>query len=81
MINDLIKKSRVALKIIESYSQDEVDKLCEAVAWSGVKEENCAKISKLAVEESKMGYYEGKYGKNASKNKRCLQPNERRKIC
>ncbi|WZL72091.1 aldehyde dehydrogenase family protein [Clostridiaceae bacterium 35-E11] len=63
----LITRARNAQKIANAYTQEKVDDLCTAIAWNIVKEVNADKIAKLAVEESKLGNYEGKYAKLMTK--------------
>ncbi|MDK2917809.1 MAG: sulfoacetaldehyde dehydrogenase [Candidatus Petromonas sp.] len=62
-VSGLIERARKAQAQIEDYSQEQVDTLVKAIAWEIVKEENSKKISELAVEESQLGNYEGKYTK------------------
>lgn len=62
-VAELIERARKAQEIAEGFSQEKVDLLVKAVAWEIVKEENAKKIAALAVEESNLGNYEGKYGK------------------
>ncbi|MFZ5967556.1 MAG: aldehyde dehydrogenase family protein [Bacillota bacterium] len=66
-VKELIERARKAQKIADSYTQEKVDELCTAIAWNIVKEENADKIAKLAVEESQLGNYDGKYGKLMNK--------------
>lgn len=65
----LVKRARVAQEAIENYTQEQVDKLVRAVVWNIVKDGPAQEISKLAVEESRMGNYEGKYNKLMAKAK------------
>ena len=60
-VQSLMKRARAAQKIAEGYTQEQVDKLCAAITWAVVKEENARKVAKLAYEESQMGYEEAKY--------------------
>ncbi|MDW7676969.1 MAG: aldehyde dehydrogenase family protein, partial [Bacillota bacterium] len=65
----LIERARKAQETIEHYTQEQVDELVEAVVWNIVKDGPAQEISKLAVEESGMGNYEGKYNKLMAKSK------------
>lgn len=65
----LIKRARAAQEAIEYYDQEQVDKLVRAVVWNIVKDGPAQEISKLAVEESRMGNFEGKYNKLMAKAK------------
>jgi len=60
-VQSLMQRARAAQKIAEGYTQEQVDKLCAAITWAVVKEDNARKIAKLAFEESQMGYEEAKY--------------------
>lgn len=59
----LIKRARAAQEIANTFPQEKVDELTAAMAWAIVKPENSKKIAELAVEESRMGTYDSKYGK------------------
>jgi sulfoacetaldehyde dehydrogenase len=69
----IMDRARQAQKIASSYSQERVDEIVRAVAWAAVKEENARKISLLAVEESKLGYYDAKYVKLQKKIRGALR--------
>lgn len=68
-VESLIKRARKAQESIEDYTQEQVDKLVTAVVWNIVKDGPAQEISKLAVEESRMGNFEGKYNKLMAKAK------------
>ncbi len=68
-VSKLISRARKAQAIAEEYSQEQVDKLVTAIAWDIVKPGVAEEIAKMAVEESGMGNYEGKYGKLMTKIK------------
>lgn len=63
MIADLIQRARAAQAAIADYTQEQVDMLVRAIAWEIVKEDNAKEIATLAVEESALGNYQGKYVK------------------
>lgn len=63
LVAKLIERARKAQEIADTYSQERVDELVKAIAWALVKEENAVKVAQLAVEESKLGYYDAKYVK------------------
>ncbi len=65
----LVKRARAAQEAIEYYNQEQVDKLVRAVVWNVVKDGPAQEISKLAVEESRMGNFDGKYNKLMAKAK------------
>ncbi|CCI84478.1 aldehyde-alcohol dehydrogenase [Lactobacillus pasteurii DSM 23907 = CRBIP 24.76] len=68
MVDNLVKKSHTALDIIADFTQEQVDKICEAIATAG--EKNAYALAKMAVEETGRGIVEDKTIKNmyASEN-------------
>ncbi|GAA3627413.1 bifunctional acetaldehyde-CoA/alcohol dehydrogenase [Lactobacillus hamsteri] len=68
MVDNLVKKSHVALNKMADFSQEQVDKICEAIATAG--EQNAYPLAKMAIEETKRGVLEDKTTKNmyASEN-------------
>jgi len=62
-IAGLIERARKAQRVADGYSQEFVDELITAVCWDTVKDGPAQEIARLAVEESRMGTYEAKYGK------------------
>ncbi len=69
----LVKRARAAQDAIDNYTQEQVDRLVKAVVWNIVKDGPAQEISRLAVEESGMGNYEGKYNKLMAKAKGCVR--------
>ncbi len=69
----LMERARRAQKVIENFTQQEVDRIVKAVAWSAVREDNSTKISRLAADESGLGYYEAKYIKLQKKVRGALR--------
>ena len=67
IINELMARARAAQEQIENYSQEQVNELVTAVAWSLCKQENNEYLARLGVEESGMGKYEDKVTKNRRK--------------
>lgn len=72
-IQGLVERARKAQEQIEDYTQEQVDELVTAVIWNIVKDGPAQEISKLAVEETRMGNYEGKYNKLMAKAKGALR--------
>jgi sulfoacetaldehyde dehydrogenase len=72
-IAGLVKRARAAQAVAESFTQEQVDKLITAIVWNIVKDGPAQEISRLAVEESKMGNYESKYAKLMVKCKGTLR--------
>lgn len=68
MVDRLVKRSQTALDEMSNFTQEQVDKICEAIATAG--EQNAYPLAKMAVEETKRGIVEDKTTKNmyASEN-------------
>ena len=66
-VNDLIKRAKHAQKVAETYSQEKVDDLVAAIAWTAVNEVNARELSELACQETQMGNFDGKYLKLTKK--------------
>ena len=68
IVDDLVKRSHVALDKMANFTQEQVDKICEAIATAG--EQNAYPLAKMAVEETQRGVVEDKTTKNmyASEN-------------
>lgn len=71
-MDKLLMKARKAQQVLESYSQDQIDRLIKAIVYSVCQDAIARKISELAVEESKMGNFDGKYGKMFHKTRAAL---------
>ena len=71
-VNGLVKKARIAQQVAELFSQEKVDELVAAVAWTIVKEKNARELARLAMEETQLGDYESKYKKILKKIKGVL---------
>ena len=68
----LVDRARVAQQIVEGYSQEQVDELITAMVWSVARTGPAEIIASLAVEETRLGNYEGKLTKMASKCRAAL---------
>ena len=58
MINGLVARSRAAQKVVENYTQEQVDDI--AKMFAKVVFDNAEELAKMAAEESRMGVYEDK---------------------
>jgi sulfoacetaldehyde dehydrogenase len=56
---EMLQKARAAMKVLESYDQPGVDRLCQAVAWATANECTFGALTRMSVEESGMGSAEG----------------------
>src|SRR5699024_7925080 len=68
-ISSLVERARKAQEEIENYTQEEVDTLVKAVVWNIVKDGPAQEIAEMAVEETGLGNYDGKYNKLMAKAK------------
>ncbi|MEH6945254.1 aldehyde dehydrogenase family protein [Bacillus sp. JJ722] len=62
IVEELAKKSRVALKALESYTQEQVDEMCKAIALAIA--DHAEELAIEAVKETGMGNYKDKIVKN-----------------
>lgn len=60
---DLVTRARAAQRHIDAYSQEQVDELVTAVAWSVVRKDRAEELARLAVDEAGFGNYEDKVTK------------------
>jgi len=67
VIDKLIQKARMAQRLIENYSQQQIDNVCLSVGWQAYKDDNIAACAKIAVTETGMGIYEDKLKKHKVK--------------
>lgn len=72
-VAELIERARKAQQVIDCYTQERVDELVTAIAWNAVKESNAVRLAKMAIEETKLGNYEGKYRKLTKKTRGVLR--------
>jgi len=59
-ISELVARARAAQSSISDYTQEQVDDLCTAVAWSVARPDRAEALAKLAVDEGGFGNYEDK---------------------
>lgn len=57
------EKARKALAIIETYDQERVDRLCQAVAWAVANKKTFARLVEMGIEESRLGDPESRMNK------------------
>lgn len=66
-VNMLVEKAKAAMKIFNSYNQEQVDEVVQALAWAIMKPGNAEKLADLSVRETGLGKYEHKVNKNRRK--------------
>ena len=62
-LDDLLAKARAAQKIIETYDQERVDRLCQAVAWAVANKVTFTRLVHEGIEESGLGDPVSRMGK------------------
>jgi sulfoacetaldehyde dehydrogenase len=55
IVDGLVARARAAMRAIDAYDQDMVDRLCRVVAWAGGNEQIATKLANMSVDESGMG--------------------------
>ena len=71
-IEVLINRSREAQKLIENYTQEQVDELIRAMVWSVAKPGMAEEIAQFTVDETQLGNYDGKFLKIQRKTRATL---------
>ncbi len=66
-VKGIMDRARAAQKKIEFYTQEQVDDICQRIAWASIQEDFVDKLVTLAVEETRMGDYASKYAKMMNK--------------
>jgi sulfoacetaldehyde dehydrogenase len=54
-LDEVFERARKALAIIETYDQEKVDRLCQAVAWSVANKKTFLRLVDMGIEESGLG--------------------------
>jgi sulfoacetaldehyde dehydrogenase len=68
-IKGLVNRARLAQKVAEGYTQEDVDHITQILAYELTREPVKTELAVLALEESKLGDYESKLGKIEKKVK------------
>ena len=63
IITELVERARIAQKVAEGFSQEEVDKLAAALVYKFSRPELAKEIAKMAVEETSIGNVPSKISK------------------
>ncbi|GLI51750.1 aldehyde dehydrogenase [Tepidanaerobacter syntrophicus] len=67
-VRNLVKKAKEAQRILATFSQEEIDRIVQAMAEEGIKASRW--LAKVAVEETEIGKYEDKIIKNLFSTKK-----------
>ena len=62
-LEKIFGRARAAEKIIETYDQERVDRMCRCVAWAAGNPRDFDRLCKMGVEESGAGDWAGRFGK------------------
>lgn len=62
-LDDVFERARKALAIIETYSQERVDRLCQAVAWAVANKRTFTRLVEMGIAESGLGDADSRMGK------------------
>lgn len=62
-LNEVIERARQAQKVIETYSQEQVDRLCQTVAWSVANKKTFLELVEMGIAESGLGDPESRANK------------------
>ena len=62
-VDDLVARGRAALRAFEGATQEQVDRLCQAMAWAVANETTFTRLAEMGVEESGIGDPESRVGK------------------
>lgn len=63
----MLARAREAQKVIEFWSQEQVDEMVLAVGWESYKLETAKTVARMAVDETGLGVYEDKVAKHQKK--------------
>lgn len=62
-IEAIYARARAAEKVIENYTQEQVDRMCRCVAWAAGNPKTFQEVCHMGVDESGSGDREGRFGK------------------
>ena len=62
-VDELIARGRAAMEAFEGATQDQVDRLCQAVAWAVANETTFTRLAQMGVDESGIGDPVSRVGK------------------
>jgi sulfoacetaldehyde dehydrogenase len=62
-VDELVTRGREALRAFEGATQEQVDRLCQAMAWAVANETTFTRLAQMGVEESGIGDPESRVGK------------------
>ncbi len=63
LVDDMLGRARQAMAKVEGYSQEQVDRLCQAIGWYSSNEVTFTRLAQQGVDESGIGDRDGRPGK------------------
>lgn len=66
-VKEQVELARKAQQAVANYTQEQIDEVCLAVGWEMYKDDNIAKLARMAVEETGFGNVESKITKHKRK--------------
>ncbi len=63
LAQDLLARARAAMRAVEDYDQERVDRICRAIGWATANERTFSRLAQMGVDESGLGDREGRPGK------------------
>ncbi len=63
LVASMLTRARAAMAEVEDYSQEQLDRLAQAIGWYAGNEETFTKLAQMGVDESTIGDREGRPGK------------------
>ena len=67
LIKEMLDRAKAAQRVVERYSQEQIDDICLSVAWEVYREENIEMLARAAVSETGMGVVADKITKHKNK--------------
>jgi len=67
VIDQLLQRARSAQKVVEFWTQEQVDEMILSVGWESYKRDTAEKVARMAVDETGLGIYEDKVLKHQKK--------------
>ena len=80
-IDAMVARARAAMRAVEHFDQQRVDRLCQALGWATANEKTFGRIVRMSIEESGLGDPEGRNQKRMKITRgtaRCLAPEKYR---
>ena len=63
LVTEMLGRARAAMAEVEDYSQEQLDRLAQAIGWYAGNEETFTRLAQMGVDESEIGDREGRPGK------------------